>query len=64
MGAAELQRRLNSQLAGLLHQNQGHTEKDCDSETWDVVIWVDEVENFELPASPKPAGPAEMAYPL
>ena len=64
MGTAEPQRRLNSQLAGLLHQSQGHTQNEWDSETWDVITGVDVVESFELLASPKPTEPAEMAYPL
>lgn len=61
---AEPQRRLNSQLAGLLHQSQGHTQDEWDSETWDVIIGVDVIASFELLASPKPAEPAEKAYPL
>ena len=64
MGTAEPQRRLNSQLTGLLHQSQGHTQNEWDSETWDVIIGVDVAESFELLTSPKPAEPAEMAYPL
>ena len=29
-----------------------------------MVVWVDVVENFELPAPPKPAEPAEEPHPV
>lgn len=53
-------REVDSQLAGLLGQGQG-----CNREAagLDEVFAVDVVENFELPASPKPAGPTEGSRP-